>query len=226
MYGPNIPRMLGVDRLPPARSGKITPAEAHGIRLVSLGLLADSDAAVIWRGPMTDKLVRQFVTDVAWGELDVLVADLPPGTGDIAIALARHTRVNGAVMVVTPQAVAADDARRAAAMFRQFEVPLLGLVENMSYFTCPTCQTPHYLFGRGGGRSLAKILEIPFLGEVPLEPEVGQSGDSGIPAILSPGSQAGAALQGIAGKVWDQLEVANGLEKRAHPGTATTLVTH
>ncbi|MCK6623557.1 MAG: Mrp/NBP35 family ATP-binding protein [Anaerolineae bacterium] len=207
VYGPNVPRMLGVVQLPPSSNGKLIPAEVYGLRLVSLGLLVKPDESITWRGPLTDKLIRQFMTDVAWGELDVLIADLPPGTGDVVISLAQRTRPDGAVVVVTPQEVALDDARRAVSMFRGFETPVLGVVENMSYFACPTCHTSHYLFGQKGGASLAGALNIPLLGEIPMGPEVREGGDQGLPAVLQPASQAGLILRGIALKIWAQLEV-------------------
>lgn len=186
VYGPNVPRMLGIDRLPPAQKGKIIPAQVHGVQIVSVGFLVDPDTPVIWRGPITDKLIRQFLTDVAWGELDILIADLPPGTGDVVISLIQRTQPDGAVVVTTPQDVALDDARKAVGMFGQFETPVLGLVENMSYFICPNCHTQHDLFGHGGAQSLAGALNIPLLGEIPLEPQARAGADRGDPACCSP----------------------------------------
>lgn len=206
VYGPNIPRMLGVDHLPPAQNGKIVPAQAHGVQIVSVGFLVDPDTPVIWRGPMTDKLIRQFLTDVAWGELDILIADLPPGTGDVVISLIQRTRPNGAVVVATPQEVALDDARKAVGLFGQFETPVLGLVENMSYFICSNCQAQHNLFGHGGAQALAGALNIPFLGEIPLDPQARAGGDRGEPAVLQSGSPVGAALQDVVAKIWSQLK--------------------
>ncbi|GIX49389.1 MAG: ATP-binding protein [Candidatus Tectimicrobiota bacterium] len=201
VYGPNAPRMLGVERLPAKKNGRLVPAEAYGVKLMSLGLLTPAETPVIWRGPMADKLLRQFLGGVAWGPLDLLVVDLPPGTGDIAISIAQHAHPDSALVVVTPQAVATDDARKAIAMFRRLRVPVLGIVENMSAFVCHVCQTPHRLFGEGGGAQLASATGVPFLGEVPLEPAVRAGGDTGQPAVLQPSSLAGAALDRIAARL-------------------------
>lgn len=206
VYGPNVPRMLGVDRLPPPVNGRLTPAEAHGVRLISIAFLVRPEQAVIWRGPMTDKLVRQFFTDVAWGELDVLVVDLPPGTGDIAISLVQYGRPDGAILVITPQGVALDDALKAAGMFHSVQVPLLGVVENMSYFVCDGCGKQHDLFGQGGGARLAQTLGAPLLGQVPFEPLVREGGDQGLPAALRPESAAGRAFRQMAERVQQALQ--------------------
>lgn len=205
IFGPNVPRMLGVTELPTSDEGGIPPAEAYGAKMVSVGLMVGANQAVVWRGPMTDKIVRQFLEDVRWGELDVLVVDLPPGTGDIAISLAKHAQPDGAVVVVTPQEVALDDARKAINMFRRLNVPVLGLVENMSYFVCDECDKRHFLFGEGGGARLAEEMELPLLGQIPFEPGVGVGGDTGSPAVTRDGTLAGGALQAIAGRVLDGL---------------------
>jgi ATP-binding protein involved in chromosome partitioning len=204
-YGPNVPRMMGVEQLPRPEDGKIQPAEEYGVRLVSIGFMVSAETPLIWRGPMTDKMVRQFLVDVAWGELDALIVDLPPSTGDIPISLVKHTQVDGAVVVVTPQDVALDDARKAIGMFRRLEVPILGVVENMSYFVCDECDKRHYLFGEGGGRRLAREAEVPFLGEIPLEPAVREGGDRGLPAALQPDSAAADAFRALAAKLWQGL---------------------
>ena len=204
-YGPNIPRMMGVTQLPRAKDGRIVPAESHGVRMVSIGFMTAPETPLVWRGPMTDKMVRQFLEDVDWGEMDVLLVDLPPSTGDIPISLVKHTEVDGAVVVVTPQDVALDDAHKAIGMFNRMEVPVLGVVENMSYFVCAQCQTRHHLFGQGGGQLLAARTDLPFLGEIPLEPMVRAGGDAGTPVALQPGSSAGMAFGEIAGQVWQRL---------------------
>jgi ATP-binding protein involved in chromosome partitioning len=204
-YGPNVPRMLGVDHLPPNANGKLVPARAHGVQVVSIGFMTRPEQPLIWRGPMTDKMVRQFLADVAWQALDVLVVDLPPSTGDVPLSLAKHVHVDGALLVVTPQAVAADDALKAIGMFRQTGVPVLGVVENMSYFVCDTCATRHFLFGQGGGRRLALAAGVPFLGEIPFEPSVREGGDEGSPAVLRPASAAGAVLTELAGQLRQML---------------------
>jgi len=205
-YGPNVPRMMGASTLPPPKQGKIQPAEAHGVRLVSLGLMVKRETPLIWRGPMTDKMVRQFLDDVDWGELDVLLVDLPPSTGDVPVALIKRTQVDGAVVVVTPQEVAADDALKAIGMFRRMEVPVFGVVENMSYFVCDHCAARHYPFGHGGGQRLAEAAEVPFLGEVPMEPAVRQGGDEGEPVALRDDSAAGAAFESLARVLWSKLK--------------------
>lgn len=205
VYGPNVPRMLGIEELPPARNGKIVPAEAYGVKVVSIGLMVDPNQPLIWRGPMTDKLIRQFLEDVEWGELDALVVDLPPGTGDIALSLIQHAQPDGAVIVVTPQQVALDDARKAVSMFRKLNVDVVGVVENMSYFVCDECNKRHYLFGSGGGEDFANEMQMPLLGIVPLQPFVSQGGDQGHPAVLDESSLAGAELRQVAGKVWQSL---------------------
>jgi ATP-binding protein involved in chromosome partitioning len=204
-YGPNLPRMMGASQLPPVKRGKIQPAESHGVRLVSLGLIVERETPLIWRGPMTDKMVRQFLEDVEWGNLDLLVVDLPPSTGDVPVSLITRTQVDGAVVVVTPQDVAADDALKAIGMFRRMEVPVLGVVENMSYFVCDHCAARHYPFGHGGGQRLAEAAGVPFLGEVPMEPAVREGGDRGEPVALRDDSAAGAAFGRLARAVWRTL---------------------
>jgi ATP-binding protein involved in chromosome partitioning len=207
-YGPNIPRMMGVARLPGPKGGKIQPAKVHGVKLVSIGFMARPEDALVWRGPMTDKMVRQFLLDVAWGELDVLMVDLPLSTGDIPIALVKHTPVDGAVVVVTPQEAALDDARKAIGMFRRLGVGVLGVVENMSYFVCSECDTRHYLFGQGGGQRLAEVEEVPLLGEVSLEIAVRVGGDSGEPVVLGASSRAGLAFRALAEDLWRRVDPA------------------
>lgn len=185
VFGPNVPRMLGVYELPPSPvKGMLEPAQAHGIRFVSVGLLTEANQAVVWRGPMLDKILHQFMEGVSWGELDVLLVDLPPGTGDIPLSLAKRAEPDGAIVVVTPQEVALDDARKAITMFRRLTIPVLGLVENMSYFICDTCDARHYLFGEGGGARLAAEADVTLLGEIPFTPQVGQGNDSGVPTVL------------------------------------------
>jgi ATP-binding protein involved in chromosome partitioning len=205
-YGPNVPRMMGVDELPPAANGKLQPALAHGVRLVSIGFLVSPETPLVWRGPMTDKMVGQFLSDVAWGELDLLIVDLPPSTGDIPLSLVKHSWVDGAIVVVTPQDVAVDDARKALGMFQGLNVPLLGVVENMSYFICGECQARHALFGQGGGRRLAEAAGVPFLAEIPLEPLVREAGDEGRPAVLDGESPAGGAFRALARALWQSLQ--------------------
>ena len=170
VYGPNVPRMMGVNAPPPVVNEKIMPLQAHGVKLISLGFLIERDQPAIWRGPIVMKIVTQFLRDVAWGQLDYFVVDMPPGTGDAQLSLVQATHVHGAIIVTTPQDVATGDALRGAKMFQRVNVPVLGIVENMSWFECPHCGKPTAIFGTGGGKRLADELELPLLGEIPLVP--------------------------------------------------------
>jgi len=204
IYGPNIPRMMGVDEAPPVVNNRIKPLVAHGVKLMSLGFLVERDQPAIWRGPIVMKIVTQFLRDVDWGELDYFLVDMPPGTGDAQLSLVQATRVHGAVIVTTPQPVAVGDALRGARMFQRVSVPVLGIVENMSWLECAGCGTRTPLFGSGGGRELADELGVPLLGEIPLYPPVRTGGDEGVPIVLSePESAAARALEDAAGRVVD-----------------------
>lgn len=210
VYGPNIPEMLGVKRIPAPRDNKIIPAVAYGVRVMSLGFLLPPDQPVIWRGPMLHSAVRQFLNDVDWGLLDYLVVDLPPGTGDVAISLAQLVPVTGAVVVTTPQAVALSDVGRAVRMFERLEVPVLGVVENMSGFVCPHCGQVTEIFGRDGGQQLAERMGVPFLGRIPLDPRVREGGDAGRPVVIAhPESPAAQALRDIARQIAARVSVLN-----------------
>jgi ATP-binding protein involved in chromosome partitioning len=206
IHGPNVPRMLGLKQLPPAQDGKIRPAEAYGIKVISLAFAGDS-SPTIWRGPMIDKAIQQFLFDVSWGELDVLVVDLPPGTGDAQLSLTQRIPVDGVVIVSTPQLVALDDARKGIAMFQKVDVPVLGLVENMSFFQCPDCGSVHHIFGHGGAVKLAVELDLPLLAEIPLEPLMREDSDSGLPAVLDPQSGSHRVFQGLAETVCERLGI-------------------
>jgi ATP-binding protein involved in chromosome partitioning len=185
IYGPNIPRMMGVDEPPRVVNDRILPLAAHGVKVMSLGFLIERDQPAIWRGPIVMKIITQFLRDVEWGELDYFLVDMPPGTGDAQLSLVQATNVHGAVIVTTPQPVATGDALRGARMFQRVGVPVLGIVENMSYFVCDCCGTRTALFGEGGGRKLADELGLPLLGEIPLQPEVRTSGDEGTPIVVA-----------------------------------------
>jgi len=185
IYGPNIPRMMGVDAPPPVDGEKIIPLEAHGVKIMSLGFLIERDQPAIWRGPIVMKIITQFLRDVAWGKLDYFLVDMPPGTGDAQLSLVQATQVSGAIIVTTPQEVAVGDALRGAKMFQRVGVPVLGVVENMSYFESPETGKPMAIFGTGGGSRLAAELEVPLLGEVPLYPPVLVGGDSGVPIVVA-----------------------------------------
>ena len=208
IYGPSQHLMMGCAGKPQVdQDGKISPLGAHGVQVMSLGFLMDPDTPVIWRGPMVMKAVEQFLTDVAWGTLDVLVVDLPPGTGDAQLTLTQLVPLDGAVIVTTPQDVALIDARKGLAMFRQVNVPVLGVVENMSVFVCPHCGGESEIFKRGGGERTARELGVPFLGAVPLDPTVVTGGDSGTPIVAAaPDSQTGRAFTALAAMVARNLE--------------------
>jgi ATP-binding protein involved in chromosome partitioning len=209
IHGPSIPTMMGVCKEPFVSNKKLIPLEAHGVKLISMGFLVPPDQAVIWRGPMVVGALRQFLSDVVWGELDYLVVDLPPGTGDVQLSLAQNAKLAGAVVVTTPQTVALDDARRSVAMFQKVDIPILGIVENMSQFVCPSCGHIEPIFDVGGGERYAKELGLPFLGSVPLEPSIRKAGDGGKPVVLAaPTSHSAAAFHHIASQVAAELSKA------------------
>jgi ATP-binding protein involved in chromosome partitioning len=202
IYGPNLPRMLGVNEPPAVIEEKIVPLQAHGVKFISIGVLIDRDQPAIWRGPIIMKIIGQFLRDVAWGELDYFIVDMPPGTGDAQLSLVQSTNLAGAVIVTTPQEVAIGDALRGAKMFQRVGVPVIGIIENMSWFECPHCGKPTALFGSGGGERLAKELELPLLGQIPLAPRVREGGDFGTPIVASdPGSPAARALIDLSARV-------------------------
>jgi len=198
IYGPNIPTMMGVKTLPPPTKEKLVPAEAYCVKLMSIGFLVKPDQPLIWRGPMLHSAIRQFLSDVEWGELDYLIVDLPPGTGDAALSLTQSLPLSGGVIVTLPQQVSLEDARRGMEMFRQLNVPILGVVENMSYLELPDGSRMD-IFGTGGGQQLAKEGNVPFLGTIPMDAKVRTGGDNGRPVIVeNPKSPAAFALRGIA----------------------------
>src|SRR6266545_2797303 len=195
IYGPNVPMMLGIStQLAGDEHGKIIPAQQYGIQLVSMAFLTNDDAPVIWRGPMLHGIIQQFFREVAWDNVDYLIVDLPPGTGDVALSLSQSVPVAGAVLVTTPQGVALADTRRAVKMYEKLNVPPMGLVENMSHFVCPSCRTESDIFGKGGGEALAKEMNVPFLGSIPIYEPIRIGGDTGIPICVgepkSPAAQA------------------------------------
>jgi ATP-binding protein involved in chromosome partitioning len=202
VYGPNIPRMFGLFERPPVVGGRIQPLEAHGVKLMSIGFLVDRDAAAIWRGPIIMKVIQQFLRDVEWGQLDYFVVDLPPGTGDAQLSLVQTIQVAGAVIVTTPQEMAVGDALRGAKMFERVNVPVLGVVENMSGFTDPATGRRIDFFSTGGGERLAAELGVPLLGQVPLQPGLAEAADRGRPIVAAePTSPAAVALGSVAGEV-------------------------
>ena len=196
IYGPNVPRMVSADERPQATSEEnIVPPERFGVKLMSMAFLVGEDDPVIWRGPMVHKIITQLWEDVEWGTLDYMVVDLPPGTGDTQLTLLQSVPIAGAVIVTTPQEVAIDDARKGLRMFGKHDTPVLGIVENMSSFQCPDCGSTHAIFGEGGGQKFAEEVNMPFLGELPLDPQVRKRGDDGEPIVLDDGSETRAAFQ-------------------------------
>ncbi|PSQ90059.1 MAG: MRP family ATP-binding protein [Bacteroidetes bacterium QS_8_64_10] len=213
IYGPSIPTMFGVENKKPRvnQNKQIVPLEAHGVRLLSMGFLVDQEKAVIWRGPMVTNALRQFLNDAAWGELEYLILDLPPGTGDAQLTIVQTVPLTGAVIVSTPQDVALADARKGVKMFEKVDVPVLGMVENMSYFTPPDLpDRKYYLFGRGGAKRLAQEMDVSFLGEVPIEQRVRESSDDGTPIVLdAPESASAEALAQMAERTDEQVAIRN-----------------
>jgi len=202
IYGPSMPMMFGVNRQPFIHNKKMVPLMSHGVHLISMGFLVDDQQPVIWRGPMIMGALKQFLTDVDWGELDYLLVDLPPGTGDIQMTLIQTVPLAGCVVVSTPQAVALLDARRSVKMFQKMDVPIFGIVENMSQFICPQCQHVSDIFGAGGAEAEATACQVPFLGRVPIEPAVRAAGDDGRPVVLThPDSHSARAFTSIAERV-------------------------
>lgn len=198
IYGPNIPTMMGVDSLPPVKDKKIIPAEAYGVKVISIGFLVKEGQPLIWRGPLLHSTIRQFLVDVNWGDLDYLIIDMPPGTGDVQLSVAQNLNLTGGLVVTLPQKVSTEDAYRGLEMFKKLNIPILGVIENMSYLELED-GTRVDVFGNGGGEELAKKAGVPFLGQVPLEPAVRKGGDNGKPIVVSdPSSPAAIILNDIA----------------------------
>src|SRR5215475_9324775 len=187
VYGPNVPLMMGVNQPPEAHGERIQPLERYGVRLMSMGFLSPGDRPLVWRGPMLHSVIQQFLRGVDWGELDYLIIDLPPGTGDVQLSLIQTAPVTGAMVVTTPSDVSLEDARKAILMFGQVKVPILGIVENMSYLTCPHCSERVDVFSHGGGKPTAEEMKVHFLGELPLDPQVRVGGDTGKPIVQRKG---------------------------------------
>jgi len=202
IYGPNIPIMMGVERPPEQQDGKLLPAESYGVKLISMGFFVPEETAVVWRGPMVHKALEQFFRDVLWGELDYLLIDLPPGTGDAQLTLSQLVPLSGAITVTTPQEVALYDVRKGMMMFQKVNVPLLGIIENMSFFLCPHCSGRSEIFSYGGGERAAEKFGIPFLGRIPIDPAIRAGGDIGMPIVAAqPGSPTTQAFKEIAAKL-------------------------
>ena len=210
IYGPNVPIMLGLSSTQLTTDGKqIVPAEKHGVQVVSMGFLTQDDAPVIWRGPMLHGAIQQFFRDVAWKDLDYLIVDMPPGTGDVALSLSQTVPVVGSIVVTTPQQVSLADSMRAVRMYQKLNIPPIGLIENMSYYSCPNCHHESDIFGHGGGERLAEQMEVPFLGRLPIYQPIREGGDSGVPIVVSePGSAAGRAFALVAERTAAQVSIA------------------
>jgi ATP-binding protein involved in chromosome partitioning len=209
IYGPNVPRMMGVSDKPPVVGGKIQPLSAHGVKLMSLGFIVERDAPAIWRGPIIMKIIQQFLRDVDWGELDFFLVDLPPGTGDAQLSLAQTIHLHGAVIVTTPQEVATGDSLRGAKMFERVGTRVLGVVENMSYYVCEHCGQKSELFLSGGGARLAEELAVPLLGQIPLQAGLAALADAGQPVVVAaPDSPGGRALREVADRIAVLLQAA------------------
>ncbi len=208
VYGPNVPIMMGGNDMPLVRGNNIVPPVYHGVKTMSIGLLNPGDKAVVWRGPMLHSAVAQFLKQVEWGELDYLIVDMPPGTGDVQLSLAQMVALAGAVLVTTPQEVALSDVRKAYSMFEQLQVPILGIVENMSWFECPNDGNKYHIFGNGGGEALAERYGVPFLGGVPIAINIREGGDLGIPIVIGqPDSPQARAFRAVAQNVAAQISV-------------------
>ncbi|KAL4588096.1 hypothetical protein LXL04_000975 [Taraxacum kok-saghyz] len=207
VYGPSIPTMMKLHGKPEVSKGnKMIPIENHGVKCISMGSLVEKDAPIVWRGPMVMKALEQMTRGVEWGQLDILVVDMPPGTGDAQISMSQRLQLSGALIVSTPQDVALMDARRGVKMFSKVSVPILGIIENMSYFKCPHCSKPSYIFGKGGARKTADEMELGFVGEIPLEEEIRSGSDEGVPVVISrPDCAVSVAYGDVAWKIISRL---------------------
>ncbi len=220
VYGPNLPMMIGVTQEPIKDGDKITPAEGQGVKVISMGFFVPEDTPVVWRGPMVHGAIQQFFRDVVWGELDYLLIDLPPGTGDVPLTLSQLVPLTGAITVTTPQEVALSDVRKGMTMFKKVNVPLLGVIENMSHFVCGHCGERTEIFSHGGGEQAATKFEIPFLGRIPLDPAIREGGDHGKPIVIKdPHSPQAQAFLQIAQSLVDQIKQG----AQAESGSVSTL---
>jgi ATP-binding protein involved in chromosome partitioning len=210
IYGPNVPIMMGLTSTQLITDGKqIVPAEKYGVQVVSVGFLTSDDAPIIWRGPMLHQAIQQFSRDVAWKDLDYLIIDMPPGTGDVALSLSQTVPVVGAIVVTTPQQVSLADSRRAVRMYQKLNIPTMGIVENMSYYACPNCHHEADIFGHGGGEALASDMTVPFLGRLPVYQPIREGGDTGVPLVVAePASAAARAFLSVAERMAAQVSIA------------------
>src|SRR5678816_2336723 len=220
IYGPNVPIMLGLNKVQLTTNGKqIVPAEKYGVQVVSIGFMTDDDAPVIWRGPMLHQAVQQFFREVAWKDLDYLIVDMPPGTGDIALSLSQTVPVVGSIVVTTPQQVSLADSRRAIRMYQKLNIPPIGIVENMSYYACPNCHYETDIFGHGGGEGLAKDMDVPLLGRLPIYQPIREGGDAGVPLVIGePASSAARSFLTVAERTAAQVSIAAHRTAEANKG--------
>jgi len=210
IYGPNVPMMLGIKTQLTTDGKKIIPAEQYGLQVISMGFMTSDDAPVIWRGPMLHGAIQQFFRDARWDNLDYLIVDMPPGTGDVALSLSQTVPVAGSIVVTTPQQVSLADSRRAVGMYKKLNIPTLGIIENMSHFVCPDCGHESDIFGRGGGEQMAQQLGVPFIGRIPLYQPIREGGDSGVPLMISdPQSPAARAFMQAAERVAAEISIAS-----------------
>jgi ATP-binding protein involved in chromosome partitioning len=219
IYGPNIPMMLGVRKPPEQQDGKLLPAESYGVKLISMGFFVPEETAIVWRGPMVHTAIQQFFRDVIWGELDYLLIDLPPGTGDAQLSISQLVSLAGVITVTTPQEVALHDVRKGMTMFQKVNVPLLGIIENMSYYICGHCGDRAEIFSHGGGQRAAEKLGVPFLGAIPIDLAIRAGGDEGMPIVAAnPDSPQAKTFRDIAAKI------AEALNKQASGGGIGSLL--
>jgi ATP-binding protein involved in chromosome partitioning len=219
IYGPNVPIMMGLKTQLTTNGRQIVPAEKYGVQVVSIGFMTDDDAPVIWRGPMLHQAIGQFFKDVAWNDLDYLIVDMPPGTGDVALSLSQTVPVVGAIVVTTPQQVSLADSRRAIRMYQKLTIPTLGVVENMSYYACPNCHHESDIFGHGGGETMARDLEVPFLGRLPVYQPIREGSDRGVPLVESePASPVARAFLTVAERMAAQVSVSAHRAAEANKG--------
>ena len=220
VYGPNVPIMFGLKATQLTTDGKqIVPAEKYGVQIVSIGFLTDDDAPIIWRGPMLHGAIQQFFREVAWKDLDYLIVDMPPGTGDVALSLSQTVPVVGAIVVTTPQQVSLADSRRAVRMYEKLNIPTIGIVENMSFFSCPNCHHESDIFGHGGGEALAADMKVPFLGRLPVYQPIREGSDTGVPLVIAePASVAAKAFLTVAERTAAQVSIAAHKSAEANKG--------
>ncbi|MBC8367987.1 Mrp/NBP35 family ATP-binding protein [bacterium] len=208
IYGPSVPTIMGLEAKPVVEENRILPAEKHGVKFISMGFFLEEEKAVVWRGPMLVKMIDEFIANVEWGELDYMIVDLPPGTGDIQLSLCQKIALTGAVVVSTPQDVALKVAQKAISLFNSLKTPVLGLVENMSYYSCPACGEKDYIFGHGGTKKAATRLGLPFLGELPLSTKIREDSDAGEPTVIAdPNGEHARAFQAIAAQMAAQVSI-------------------